>query len=165
MALPLADIMLERVEILEVNRASPEGGQGGAGSEAGGATRDGGPVTSIVVRVPRSFQTLLAFGASTSQLRYAIVSPMADTVAHAPAPAMSWGKYAELIAWKERQAVARGETLTTTLFPKYRALPEPGLAAILPIAPEPTPVAETTPVPDAMNSTPAPVPTRDNGRP
>jgi hypothetical protein len=139
MALPLADVMLESVEILDVNRVAA----GRPGESNDGAAGDdlSGPVTSIVVRVPRAYQTLLAFGASTSQLRYAIVSPSAitaDVAGRVPAPAMSWGKYAELIAWKERQARARGDALTTTLFPRYRPLPEPGQAVIAPI-PMPTP--------------------------
>lgn len=124
--LPVADVMLENVEIIEVTRAVRTDIEGAVEAE------DTGPVSAIVVRVPRAFQTLLAFGSSTSQLRFAIASPRVDPGALSPAPAMSWGKYAELLAWKEAQAFARGETLTSTLLSRH-VLPQPGAVV------EPTP--------------------------
>jgi hypothetical protein len=143
LALPVADVMLENVQILEINFApldSPDAQMRGA---------EHGPIASIVVRVPRAYQTLLAFGASASQLRYSIASPKADVAQMAPVTAMSWGKYAQLIAWKERQAQARGETAQGSLFPGYQPLPDPGVLAILPV-----PTQAATATTEALTPTP-----------
>ncbi len=85
---------------------------------------------SIVVRVPRSHQTLLAFGASLSKLRFSIASPLLDAGQLQPQMGMDWRKYIELYRWKESQVAGRGETLTQTLFPNADALavPAPAIA-------------------------------------
>ncbi len=108
--LPLADLMLEHVQVLDVvRRTEPQGNSD--------EQRAAGPILSLVVKVPRSHQTLLMFGASTSKLRFAIASPAHNARAAQPQIGMDWAKYIAIYRWKESQVLARGETLTQTLFP------------------------------------------------
>ena len=126
-ALPLADVMLERVLVLDVQYEQISNSAYGAGSASDSArsTDSTGPISAIVVRVPRSHQTLLAFGASVSKLRFSIASPLAGTDRPQPQIGVDWRKYVELYRWKESQVAARGETLTSTLYPDLEALVPP----------------------------------------
>ncbi len=142
-ALPLADLMLEHVLVLDVNFQPTSQGYNETGTEQVVAD---GPISSIVVKVPRSHQTLLMFGASTSKLRFAIASPALETHQLQPQMGMDWAKYMALYRWKESQVLARGETLTQTLFPSHTVpavtLPEAAVAAqptAMPNPPAPTP--------------------------
>jgi hypothetical protein len=142
-ALPLADLMLEHVPVLDVNYQPSSQSYAESGSESVVVE---GPITSIVVKVPRSHQTLLAFGASASKLRFAIASPALAPHQLQPQMGMDWAKYMALYRWKESQVLARGETLTQTLFPSYTVLSpaQPAAAALaqppeIATPPEPTP--------------------------
>ena len=120
-ALPLADLMLEHVPVLDVAyqpiQSAASYGNGDASSDPPVSV---GPIIAIVVKVPRSHQTLLMFGASVSKLRYAIASPTLAKNAIQPQPGMDWAKYMSLYRWKESQVAARGETLTGTLYPQLQ---------------------------------------------
>lgn len=120
-ALPLADLMLEHVPVLDV---AYQPIQSAATYGSGDASVDQpvsvGPIIAIVVKVPRSHQTLLMFGASVSKLRYAIASPTLASSPIQPQPGMDWAKYMSLYRWKEGQVAARGETLTGTLYPQLQ---------------------------------------------
>jgi hypothetical protein len=121
MALPLADLMLEHVEVLDVNYQQVQ--SSGYGDETGNAPAYvNGPITSIVVKVPRSHQTLLTFGISSSQLRFAIASPKMEVKHSKPELSMDWATYMAAFRWKQAQVAARGETLTQTIYPDYVAL-------------------------------------------
>jgi hypothetical protein len=115
--LPLADLMLEHVEVLDVNFQQVQNTSYGMNASGSDQPFLNGPITSIVVKVPRSHQTLLAFGASVSRLRFSVASPVVDASALLPQLGVDWGKYVDLYRWKESQVVARGETLTQTLYP------------------------------------------------
>ena len=119
-ALPLADVMLEHVEILDVNFQQVQNPNYGL-RDATASERPfvDGPISSVVVRVPRGHQPVLAFAAATGKLRYAISSPMIDKTRIQPEAGMDWGKMVGLIRWKEQQAQLRGETITQTLYPNY----------------------------------------------
>jgi hypothetical protein len=119
--LPLADLMLEHVEVLDVNYQQLQNSSYGMSSNDGEQPFVNGPITSIVVKVPRSHQTLLAFGASVSRLRFSIASPALNASALQPQMGVDWGKYIDLYRWKEVQVASRGETLTQTLYPNVPA--------------------------------------------
>ena len=144
-ALPLADLMLEHVEVLDVNY------QSAARSSYGGQTTPSeteppttGAIASIVVRVPRSHQTLLMFGASVSKLRFAIASPKLDPAQVRPQLGMDWAKYIKLYRWKEQQVAARGETVTQTLYPNIEIVPATAMTATIVTTPS---AIELTPLP------------------
>ena len=145
-ALPLADLMLEHIEVLDVNYQTAT--RSSYGNQATTNEVDApvmGAIAAIVVKVPRSHQTLLAFGASVSKLRFAIASPKLDAAQVRPQMGMDWGKYVALYRWKEQQIAARGETVTQTLYPNAA------------LAPAPTSMATTTSVaPAAIEITPLP---------
>ena len=134
----LADLMLEHVPVLDVvyeqtQRASYDGNPS---TDQAPPPTINGPIKAIVVRVPRSHQTLLMFGASMSKLRFAIGSPRLAAGSVQPQMGMDWGKYVSLYRWKEAQVAARGETLTQTLYPQ---------AQVIVVAPTTPPIA--TPIP------------------
>jgi hypothetical protein len=120
MVLPLADVMLEHVEILDVNFQQVQNPNYGLRDTSGSerAFVDG-PISSVVVRVPRGYQPVLAFAAASGKLRYAISSPLIDKTQLQPEAGMDWAKMVGLIRWKEQQAIARGETISKTLYPNY----------------------------------------------
>ena len=109
--------MLEHVEILDVNYQQVQNSAYGSDGPNGDQPYLNGPISAIIVKVPRSHQTLLMFGASMSKLRFALASPKLDAHTLQPQMGMDWGKYVELYRWKESQVAARGETVTQTLYP------------------------------------------------
>ena len=119
--LPMADILLEQVPILDINREQLQNARYAGDAATSEQPFLAGRITSIVVRVPRRYQTLLTFGVATSKLRYAISSPLFDTKNSQPEMGMDWQKYMDAYRWKEAQVSARGETLTQTLFPNIVA--------------------------------------------
>jgi hypothetical protein len=118
--LPLADLMLEHVEVLDVNYQQLQNANYGMSQNGSEQPYVNGPITSIVVKVPRSHQTLLAFGATVSRLRFSIASPALNGTALQPQLGVDWGKYIDLYRWKESQVAQRGETLTQTLYPNVQ---------------------------------------------
>ena len=117
--LPLADLMLEQVPVLDVNYEqvrNPNFGSGDAGNER---PYIDGPITSIVVRVPRGYQALLGFAAVSGRLRFAIASPLAQATQAVPGAGVDWKTYIDAYRWKVQQSIQRGETLTQTLYPLY----------------------------------------------
>jgi len=116
--LPLADLMLEHVPVLDViYQTAPNATYSNGAGTTGDASPNQGSITAIVVKVPRDYQTLLMFGASVSKLRYAIASPALDVSSVQPQQGMDWAKYMRIYRWKEQQVLARGETLTQTIYP------------------------------------------------
>ena len=133
MALPLADVMLEHVEVLDVNFAQVQNPNFGL-RDATGSERPyiDGPISSVVLRVPRSYQPILTFAATSGRLRYAVSSPLIDASAMQPSAGMDWAKMIALIRWKEQQALERGETITKTLYPNF--VPAPAIPpAVAPV--------------------------------
>ena len=118
LALPLADVMLERVPSLDVNYKQIQNPAAGPDRPNEPAYIDG-EITSIVVRVPGSHQTILSFGASTNRLRYALVSPNLKDADVRPQLGVSWNSYVDLWDWKQKESAARGETLQGILYPHY----------------------------------------------
>lgn len=121
LVLPIADLMLEHVPVLDVNYEQLQNPNYVAANTDLAQPFISGAIKSIVVKVPRSHQTLLTFGASTSQLRYAIASPTLDAKNLRPELGMDWATYIEAYRWKQAQVLARGETITQTLYPSYTA--------------------------------------------
>ena len=119
----MADILLAQVSILDVNREQLQNARYAGDAANSEQPFIEGRITSIVVRVPRQYQTLLMFGVTTSKLRYAIASPLFDAKKIQPEMGMDWRKYMDAYRWKEAQVLARGETLTQTLFPSIAATP------------------------------------------
>ena len=119
--LPLADLMLEHVTVLDINYQQIQNPNYGSDGGADAPAFVNGPITSIVVKVPRSHQTLLTFGISTSRLRYAIASPRMEAKQLKPELSMDWAAYMAAYRWKQEQVAARGETLTQTLYPDFVA--------------------------------------------
>jgi Flp pilus assembly protein CpaB len=117
MMLPLADVLLERIEVLDIHYQAAQSSY--TADDNTGPSRE---INSIVVRVPRNYQTLLSFASATGKIRYAVASPMNDPASQAPAAGVDWGSVVELYQWKREQALARGETLTQTLYPGYIAV-------------------------------------------
>lgn len=118
--MPMADLVLESVEVIDVIRQRRQNPQ--FGQSAGQPAFIEGDIEAIVVRVPRSYQTVLAWAANASALRFTIASPLLDpTVAPLPRAGVDWKSYAELYRWKVDQSIARGETLSNTLYPAYIA--------------------------------------------
>ncbi len=122
-SLPMADVMLEHVPILDINYQATQGSRFGNGTAANDVAVGNGPISSIVVKVPRSHQSLLMFGATVSKLRFAISSPIFNASKSAPELGMDWSSYVNLYRWKQAQVLTRGETLTHTLYPAYTAQP------------------------------------------
>ena len=125
--LPLADVLLEHIEVLDVNYQQIQNPGYGSADAPNAAAFINGPITSIVMRVPRSYQTILAFAAANGKVRYAISSPMLDAASIQPSAGVDWGQIVELYRWKSEQSLLRGETLTQTLYPSY-APPTPSVA-------------------------------------
>jgi hypothetical protein len=119
--LPLADVLLEHVEILDVNYQQVQNQNYGSDGQAGSQPWLNGPISSIVVRVPRAYQTILSFAAANGKVRYAISSPMLKPEDIKPQAGVDWGQITQLYRWKRDEAVNRGETLTQTLYPGYVA--------------------------------------------
>jgi hypothetical protein len=147
LVLPIADLMLEHVPVLDVtyeqvqnlNAASSMNGEG---SESP-ATVDGA-IKSIVVRVPKGYQTLLAFASATGKLRYAISSPLVQASTLKPNGVVDWKRMADLLRWKQAQAIAAGQTLTGSIYPNY-VPPTPQLIQTFTAPPPlPTPVNAVT---------------------
>jgi hypothetical protein len=130
--LPLADLMLERVPVLDVHYQQVQNPK--AANDSASSPYIDGPISSIVVRVPRGYQTLLGFAAVTGKLRYAVASPLLPAGDVRPEMGVYWKKYVDVYRWKEAQSLARGETLTQTLFPLYTPVipptPKPTLEAL-----------------------------------
>ena len=120
--LPLADLMLEHVEILDVSYQQVQNSAYSSDGSNGDQPYLNGPISAIVVKVPRSHQTLLMFGASMSKLRFALASPRLNAQTLQPQMGMDWGKYVALYRWKESQVAMRGETVTQTLYPDLAAI-------------------------------------------
>jgi hypothetical protein len=153
--LPMSDLMLERVPVLAVNYQQIQNPDYGAGGTNTDRPFLDGPITSIVVRVPRAYQTLLGFAVAASKLRFAIASPLLTVREVRPQLGVDWQAYMDMYRWKQMQTDLRGETLTRTLFPLYT-----------PIAPQVVvaPAANVLPTPAALPvpGTPAPTPTSAN---
>jgi len=139
--MPMADLILESVEVIDVVRERRQNPQ--FGQAAGQSAFIEGDIQALVVRVPRTYQTVLSWAAAAGALRYAIASPLLDpTVAPFPRAGVDWMSYAELYRWKVDQSIARGETLSNTLYPAYVAT----LHAAQP-SPPPNEAAAATPQP------------------
>ncbi|MCL5998685.1 MAG: SAF domain-containing protein [Chloroflexi bacterium] len=136
--LPLADLMLERVPVLDVNYRQLQNPNYASGVNTNEQPYIDGPITGIVVKVPRSYQTLLGFAIATSKLRFSITSPLMANHDVKPQMGVDWQKYMDVYRWKEMQSILRGETLTNTLFPLY------------------TPVVPPTVIAPTMNTLPTP---------
>jgi hypothetical protein len=133
--LPLADLMLERVPVLDVRHQQVQNPK--ASGDGTDSPYIDGPISGVVVRVPREYQTLLVFAAVAAKLRFAIASPLEPAGDVRPQMGVDWKKYIDVYRWKEAQSLARGETLTQTLYPLYT-----------PVAPSPlAPTAEALPLP------------------
>lgn len=131
-ALPLADLMLQRVPVVDVtfqklqnpNYGSPE-------STSNDQPFIDGPITSIVVKVPRQYQTLLGFGIATSKLRFAIASPVNSD--NRPEMGVDWSTYLQFYRWKQEQVAMRGDTVNSIVFPHY----QPVTATVQPVSSTP----------------------------
>jgi len=118
--MPMADLILESVEVIDVIRERRQNPQ--FGQAAGQPAFIEGNIQALIVRVPRSYQTVLSWASAASALRFAIASPLLDpTAAPLPRAGIDWKGYGELYRWKVEQSVARGETLSNTLYPAYVA--------------------------------------------
>ncbi|NJM39299.1 MAG: hypothetical protein HC853_00300 [Anaerolineae bacterium] len=170
--LPLADVLLEHVEVLDVNFQQVQNPNYGSDTTRAEQPWLIGPISSVVVRVPRSYQTLLSFAAANGKVRYAISSPMLTADQIQPQAGVDWGKIVALYRWKDEQAIGRGETLTQTLYPGYvasqLALPQTADAMIpgavlttsqpsTSAASEPAPIAASPDQPVNAEPTAAPV--------
>lgn len=120
-ALPLADLMLQRVLVVDVTFQKIQNPNYGSGE---GASADqpfiDGPITSIVVKVPREYQTLLGFGIASSKLRFTIASPNAND--NRPELSMDWNTYLQFYHWKRAQVAMRGESVNNVVFPGYQPM-------------------------------------------
>jgi Flp pilus assembly protein CpaB len=114
--LPLADVLLEHIEVLDVQYEQVQNQNYSPDSPQ---VYVNGPINAIVVRVPKTYQTILTFASVMGKVRFAISSPLMTTQDRSPQPGVDWGKIVALYRWKEDVAIARGETLTQTLFPNY----------------------------------------------
>jgi hypothetical protein len=148
--LPLADVLLEHVEVLDVNFQQVQNPNYGTDSTRAEQPWLVGPISSVVVRVPRSYQNLLAFAAANGKVRYAVSSPMLTADQIQPQAGVDWGKIIELYRWKDQQALSRGETLTQTLYSGYLAgqtntqpPPQVAIPTAAPVAAEAMPAAPT----------------------
>jgi hypothetical protein len=118
-ALPLADLMLQRVPVVDVTYQKLQNPRYGAMDSAGNDQLFiDGPITSIVVKVPRQYQTLLGFGIATSKLRFAIASPVNSAVR--PEMGVDWNTYLQFYRWKQEQVAMRGDTVNSIAFPNYQ---------------------------------------------
>lgn len=149
LVLPIADLMLEHVPVLDVayEQVQNAGARASLNGESSAEPATvNGAIKAIVVRVPKGYQTLLSFAAATGKLRYAIASPLVQPAALGPNGVVDWKRMADLLRWKEAQAVAAGHTLTGSLYPNY-VPPAPVLTLTVAAPPAlPTPaVSITTP--------------------
>jgi hypothetical protein len=120
LVLPVADLMLEHVPVLDVSYEQVQNlNARSMNDETGESTYVDGAIKSIVVRVPKSYQTLLAFASATGKLRYAISSPLVQASTLKPNGVVDWKRMADLLRWKEAQAIAAGQTLTGSIYPNY----------------------------------------------
>jgi hypothetical protein len=117
-ALPLADLMLQRVPVVDVTYQKIQNPNYGSADAVGNDQPFiDGPITSIVVKVPRQYQTLLGFGIATSKLRFAIASPVNSEVR--PEIGVDWNIYMQFYRWKQEQVAMRGDTVNSIVFPGY----------------------------------------------
>lgn len=129
-ALPMADLMLQRVPVIDVTRVKLQNPAFGSGQAPEAQPFIDGAISSIVVKVPRQAQTLLGFGIATSKLRFTVASPVATSADERPELGMDWNTYLSFYAWKQEQALARGESLRSAVFPNYQPVtPEPPAAS------------------------------------
>lgn len=140
LVLPIADLMLEHVPVLDVTYEQVQNMN--ARSSMNGEASDSpayvdGAIKSIVVRVPKGYQTLLTFASATGKLRYAISSPLVQTANVKPNGVVDWKRMADLLRWKEAQAIAAGQTLTGSIYPNY--VPPAPQTIQTPTAPPPMP--------------------------
>jgi hypothetical protein len=125
MALPMADVMLQRVPVVDVTRKQVQNpAYTGAQTDSAQPYIDGA-ISSIVVRVPREAQTLLGFGIATSKLRFTIVSPLASVSDVQPDLGMDWHAYMTFYSWKQQLAIARGGSLRVALYPSLSSTAAP----------------------------------------
>ncbi len=118
-ALPLADLMLQRVPVVDVTYQKLQNPRYGTVDNAGNDQPFiDGPITSIVVKVPHQYQTLLGFGIATSKLRFAIASPVNSAVR--PEMGVDWNTYLQFYRWKQEQVAMRGDTVNSIVFPNYQ---------------------------------------------
>jgi hypothetical protein len=117
-ALPLADLMLQRIPVVDVTYQKIQNpNYGSADAASSDQPFIDGPITSIVVKVPRQFQTLLGFGIATSKLRFAIASPVKSEIR--PEIGVDWNTYLQFYRWKQEQVAMRGDTVNSVVFPGY----------------------------------------------
>lgn len=120
-ALPLADLMLQRVPVVDVTFQKLQNPNYGASDSASSDQPFlDGPITSIVVKVPRQYQTLLGFGIATSKLRFAIASPVESEIR--PEIGVDWNTYLQFYRWKQEQVALRGDTVNAIVFPNYQPI-------------------------------------------
>ena len=131
--------MLEHVPVLDITYQQLQNTNYAAGVNAGESPFIDGPITGIVVKVPRSYQTLLGFAIATSKLRFSIASPLLANRDVQPQMGVDWQKYMDVYRWKEEQSILRGETLTNTLFPLYTPVVPPPAVVLPTVGTLPTP--------------------------
>ena len=123
LALPIADLLLERVAVLDVvfeqvqNPAASGLGLSNAQTNGEPALINV-PIRAVVVRVPKTYQTLLSFAASAGKLRYSIASPLLKPDSVQPHGIVDWKRVVDLLRWKEQMALERGKRISQTLYPK-----------------------------------------------
>lgn len=123
LALPIADLLLERVSVLDVvfeqvqNPSASSLGLSSTQTNTEPALING-PIRAVVVRVPKGYQTLLSFAASAGKLRYSIASPLLKPDSMQPHGVVDWKRVVDLLRWKEQMALERGESISQTLYPK-----------------------------------------------
>jgi hypothetical protein len=154
LVLPVADLMLEHVPVLDVTYEQVQNlnARSSMNGEAGESpTSIDGAIKSIVVCVPKSYQTLLAFASATGKLRYAISSPLVQASSLKPNGVVDWKRMADLLRWKEAQAIAAGQTLTASIYPNYVPPTPQIIQALTAPPPMPTPLNAMT-VPTATTA-------------
>lgn len=119
-SLPLADVLLQRVLIIDVIRQRLQNPNYGSGENTSDQPYMDGPISGIVVKVPVRFQTLLGFGIASSKLRFSIAAPIASD--NRPEMGMDWNTYMQFYHWKQEQAAARGDTVEGAVFPSYQPI-------------------------------------------
>lgn len=147
LVMPVADLMLEHVPVLDVNYEQVQNPNAMGGSQGGEPLYVNGPIKSIVVRVPRSHQTVLTFASAAGRVRYAIASPLDQPAAMRPRGVVDWKRMVDLLRWKEEQAALHGETITQSLYPAYTPLAPVFLAPTATASPAPLPPALPTAAP------------------
>jgi hypothetical protein len=110
--------MLQRIPVVDVTYQKIQNPNYGSVDAAGSDQPFiDGPITSIVVKVPRQYQTMLGFGIATSQLRFAIASPVNSEIR--PEIGVDWNTYLQFYRWKQEQVAMRGDTVNYVVFPSY----------------------------------------------